>query len=169
MYATIRRYEGATDPSETGRRVNEGFVPIISQIPGFVALYLVDAGGWRDDFDQRLSRSIRRRRVKQEGCGVCTAESGPVASKAAPDHRWKSCRLQSEVGYGSAQVCCRDLVKIALTVPSGYPVLFAIFRAPIPACLFSKSTFWTVSSGSAGLPSTLPLARATLSPAMVVP
>jgi hypothetical protein len=36
---------GATDPSETGRRVNEGFVPIISQIPGFVALYLVDAGG----------------------------------------------------------------------------------------------------------------------------
>ena len=45
MYATIRRYEGATDPSETGRRVNEGFVPIISQIPGFVALYLVDAAG----------------------------------------------------------------------------------------------------------------------------
>ena len=45
MYATIRRYEGATDPRETGRRVNEGFVPIISQIPGFVALYLVDAGG----------------------------------------------------------------------------------------------------------------------------
>ena len=45
MYATIRRYEGATDPSETGRRVNEGFVPIISQIPGFVALYLVDARG----------------------------------------------------------------------------------------------------------------------------
>jgi hypothetical protein len=25
--------------------VNEGFVPIISTIPGFVALYLVDAGG----------------------------------------------------------------------------------------------------------------------------
>jgi hypothetical protein len=25
--------------------VNEAFVPIISQIPGFVALYLVDAGG----------------------------------------------------------------------------------------------------------------------------
>ena len=45
MYATIRRYEGATDARETGRRVNEGFVPIISQIPGFVALYLVDAGG----------------------------------------------------------------------------------------------------------------------------
>jgi hypothetical protein len=44
MHATVRRYEGVTDPSEAGRRVNEGFVPLISQIPGFVALYLVDAG-----------------------------------------------------------------------------------------------------------------------------
>jgi hypothetical protein len=52
-------------------------------------------------------------------------------------------------------------------VPSGNPVLFAIFRAPIPACRFSKSTFWTVSSGSGGLPIILPLARATLSPAIV--
>ena len=45
MYATVRRYEGVTDPSEAGRRVNEGFVPLISTIPGFVALYLVNAGG----------------------------------------------------------------------------------------------------------------------------
>jgi len=45
MYATVRRYEGVTDPSETGRQVNEGFVPLISQIPGFVAYYWVDAGG----------------------------------------------------------------------------------------------------------------------------
>ena len=45
MYATVRRYEGVTDPSEAGRRVNEGFVPLISQVPGFVAYYWVDAGG----------------------------------------------------------------------------------------------------------------------------
>ena len=45
MYATIRRYEGVTNPSEAARRVNEGFVPLISQIPGFVAYYWVDAGG----------------------------------------------------------------------------------------------------------------------------
>jgi len=44
MYATIRRYEGVTDPSEVARRVNEGFVPLISQIPGFLACYCVDAG-----------------------------------------------------------------------------------------------------------------------------
>jgi hypothetical protein len=45
MYATVRRYEGVTDPGETGRRVNEGFVPLVSKIPGFVAYYWVDAGG----------------------------------------------------------------------------------------------------------------------------
>ena len=56
---------------------------------------------------------------------------------------------------------------MALTVPNGYPVLLAIFRAPIPSCRLSKSTFWTVSSGSGGLPIILPLARATLRPATV--
>jgi len=45
MYAMVRRYEGVTDPSEAGRRVNEGFVPLISKVPGFVAYYWVDAGG----------------------------------------------------------------------------------------------------------------------------
>jgi hypothetical protein len=44
MYATVRRYEGVTDPTEAGRRVNEGFVPLISQVPGFVAYFWVDAG-----------------------------------------------------------------------------------------------------------------------------
>jgi hypothetical protein len=45
MYATVRRYEGVTNPSETVRLVNEGFLPLISQLPGFVAYYFVDAGG----------------------------------------------------------------------------------------------------------------------------
>jgi hypothetical protein len=45
MYATVRRYEGVTNPGEAVRRVNEGFVPLISQVPGFVAYYWVDAGG----------------------------------------------------------------------------------------------------------------------------
>jgi hypothetical protein len=44
MYATVRRYEGVTDPSEVGRQVQEGFIPIISEMPGFVAYYFVDAG-----------------------------------------------------------------------------------------------------------------------------
>ena len=45
MYATVRRYEGVTDPGEAGRRVSKGFVPPISEVPGFVAYYWVDAGG----------------------------------------------------------------------------------------------------------------------------
>jgi hypothetical protein len=45
MYATIRRYDGVTNASEAIRRVNEGFIPIISEIPGFAAYYWVDAGG----------------------------------------------------------------------------------------------------------------------------
>lgn len=45
MYATIRRYEGVTDPAEAGRRVDEGFVPLLKELPGFVAYYWLDAGG----------------------------------------------------------------------------------------------------------------------------
>ncbi|MFI8101187.1 hypothetical protein [Streptomyces sp. NPDC086023] len=45
MYAVVRRYEGVTDPAETGRRVAEGFVPVLRQVTGFVAYYFIDAGG----------------------------------------------------------------------------------------------------------------------------
>ncbi|GAA2252639.1 MULTISPECIES: hypothetical protein [Streptomyces] len=45
MHAVIRRYEGVTDPAEAGRRVDEEFLPIVRQVPGFVAYYWVDAGG----------------------------------------------------------------------------------------------------------------------------
>ena len=44
MYVTVRRYDGVTDPSEAARLVDEGFIPIISEMPGFVAYYWVDAG-----------------------------------------------------------------------------------------------------------------------------
>lgn len=44
MYTTIRRYEDVTDPAEAGRRVREDFVPLIKEIPGFVAYYWIDAG-----------------------------------------------------------------------------------------------------------------------------
>ncbi|MFE1829900.1 hypothetical protein [Streptomyces yangpuensis] len=44
MYAVIRRYEGVTDPAEAGRLVDEGFVPLLRRVPGFVAYYWGDAG-----------------------------------------------------------------------------------------------------------------------------
>jgi hypothetical protein len=33
-----------TDTQKVAQLVNEGFIPIISEMPGFVAFYLVDAG-----------------------------------------------------------------------------------------------------------------------------
>ena len=42
MYVTVRRYEGVTDPSEVTRLVDEGWLPIISEMPGFVAYYMVE-------------------------------------------------------------------------------------------------------------------------------
>jgi hypothetical protein len=45
MFATIRRYDGVTNPAEAARRVREGWLPIISSIPGFVSYYWADAGG----------------------------------------------------------------------------------------------------------------------------
>ena len=44
MYVSVRRYEGVSDPSEVPRIVNERWLPIIREIPGFVAYYWVDAG-----------------------------------------------------------------------------------------------------------------------------
>jgi hypothetical protein len=44
MYVAVRRYEGATDMQKVAQLVEEHFVPIISELPGFVAYHLVDAG-----------------------------------------------------------------------------------------------------------------------------
>src|SRR5215218_307637 len=40
----LARVGHTLDPSEVRRQVDEGFIPIISEMPGFVAYYLVDAG-----------------------------------------------------------------------------------------------------------------------------
>jgi hypothetical protein len=45
MYAVVRRYDGVTDPAEAARRVQEGFIPLLREVPGFVAYYVLDAGG----------------------------------------------------------------------------------------------------------------------------
>ena len=44
MYIAVRRYEGVTDTKKVAQLAREGFLPIISEMPGFVAYYLVDAG-----------------------------------------------------------------------------------------------------------------------------
>ena len=44
MYVTVRRYDGVSDPQKVAQLVDEGFIPIISELPGFVAYYFVDNG-----------------------------------------------------------------------------------------------------------------------------
>jgi hypothetical protein len=44
VYIAARRFEGVTDSQKVAQVAKEGFVPLISEMPGFVAYYLVDAG-----------------------------------------------------------------------------------------------------------------------------
>ncbi len=44
MYVAVRRYEGVSDSQKVAQLVEEVYVPIISEMPGFVAYYNVDAG-----------------------------------------------------------------------------------------------------------------------------
>jgi hypothetical protein len=45
MYAVIRRYEGVQSIDEVVRRVSEGLAPLMSQVPGYVDYWAIDAGG----------------------------------------------------------------------------------------------------------------------------
>ena len=71
MYATVRRYEGVTDPAEAGRRVQEGFVPLLKQIPRILGLLLGRWWRWRDGFDKRLRESSQCGGIQQTGCKLC--------------------------------------------------------------------------------------------------
>src|SRR3712207_3563476 len=41
MYVAVRRYEGVSDSQKVAQLVDEGFIPIISEMPGFVAFAIV--------------------------------------------------------------------------------------------------------------------------------
>lgn len=69
MFATVRRYEGAIDAEEIGRRVREGFLPIITGIDGFVAYYVVDGGG-----GVIVSFSVYRDRAGAEASNAAAAD-----------------------------------------------------------------------------------------------
>jgi len=47
MYAAIRQYQVAGSVDEVVRGINEGFLPLIKEAPGFHAYYALDAGGGR--------------------------------------------------------------------------------------------------------------------------
>ena len=43
-WLTVRRYEGVTDTKEAERLVQEGFIPLINKLPGFISYYWTNAG-----------------------------------------------------------------------------------------------------------------------------
>jgi len=47
MHATVRRYEGIDKvrSEEITRKVNDSLVPELSELPGFVGYFVIDAGG----------------------------------------------------------------------------------------------------------------------------
>jgi hypothetical protein len=45
MYAAVRSYQNVPDPAEAGRQVAETFVPLVTDISGFLAYYWIDTGG----------------------------------------------------------------------------------------------------------------------------
>jgi hypothetical protein len=44
MFASVRQYR-TSDVSEIARQINEGFLPLIRDVPGFSGYYVVDGGG----------------------------------------------------------------------------------------------------------------------------
>jgi hypothetical protein len=70
MWATVRRYEGITNPDEAAKRVREGFVPLISEHRGFVAYY------WVDDSDEGVmfSTSVFEDQADEEESNAMAAE-----------------------------------------------------------------------------------------------
>jgi hypothetical protein len=60
MYVAVRRYEGVSEPQKVAQLVDEGFIPIISEMPGFVAYYFGDAGDGVMGFYERLRAQGRR-------------------------------------------------------------------------------------------------------------
>jgi hypothetical protein len=44
MYASVRKYR-VTDAAEIARRIEEGFLSIVRDVPGFSSYYVVDGGG----------------------------------------------------------------------------------------------------------------------------
>jgi hypothetical protein len=43
MFVSVRQYR-SSDVAEVGRRAQEGFVPVVREVAGFSAWYLVDGG-----------------------------------------------------------------------------------------------------------------------------
>ena len=97
MYVAVRRYEGVTDSQKVAQLVEEDYVPIISDMPGFVAYYCVDAGD-----GVMVSTSVFEHKDAE---GAVDLSSGRVHSRGSrslepeptPSHGRRGCGIQGEV------------------------------------------------------------------------
>ena len=87
MYAAIRQAKAkAGMAEELARRIKEGAIPIISDVPGFKAYYVVYAP---DDTVTALQRLCRSRGVKQARARMDRADS------FTPTYRPSRCRCRA--------------------------------------------------------------------------
>ena len=86
----VRRYEGVDQAAadEVMRRVDEGFVPIISQVPGFVAYYALEAGS-------RLFASVT---IAEDRAGI--EESNRLAAEYVQKHLFDRFPTAPEITAG---------------------------------------------------------------------
>ena len=73
-WLTVRRYEGVTDTKKAAQIVEEGFVPLISKLPGFISYYWTDAGN-----DVMISVSVYTNKEAEE-------ESNRIAADFVKQH-----------------------------------------------------------------------------------
>ncbi len=91
MYVSIRRYE-TTSVEEVARRVQEGFVPIMRQAPGYIAYYAIDVGAGfvasisifetqaQADDSNRMAAEWVRQNIVELFAGPPELTAGPVVA-----------------------------------------------------------------------------------------
>lgn len=83
MHASIRRYQ-SSDVAEVGRRAGEEFVPIVRDMPGISAWYLVD-GGDGTLFTITLCDDAAAADASVERAGQWVRENVPDLVQGAPE------------------------------------------------------------------------------------
>ena len=115
---------------EAIRRVNEGFIQIISEIPGFAAYYLVDAGG-----GVMISVSVFQDRASAEESNARASDYvrenlASVLPNPPQITCRRSCRAYGEIGLFLKEICSGRWSLRALSradVGAGIAWMFAAF------------------------------------------
>ena len=136
-WLTVRRYEGVTDTKEAARVVQEGLVPLISKLPGFIAYNYVDAGNGvvisvsvytnkgAEEESNRVAEDFAKERMTHlyptpplitAGHVVATAPKGVSLSAEEESHPWLAFRRYEGV---------TDTKKAAQVVQEGFVPLIS--------------------------------------------